>query len=156
MSPALPRLLLPLLLALGLAACGKPPPTPYQAQLLALGTLVNVSISGVDEEQAAHAVRAVEDELNQVYQTWHAWQPSTLSDINRRLAAGETVAADPATLAVLRKARKLSLRSGALFADMGKVPRLFVKRKLPLLPNRSGSADAVRQAFQRAEEERNW
>lgn len=115
MSPALVRRLLSLLLALGLVACSKPPPTPYQAQLLALGTLVNVSIAGVDEEQAARAVRAVEDELNQVYQTWHAWQPSTLTDINRRLAAGETVSADPATLAVLRKARKLSLRSGALF-----------------------------------------
>jgi len=127
MSPPLPRLLLlPLFLALGLAACGTPPPTPYQAQLLALGTLVNVSIAGVDEDQAARAVRAVEDELNQVYQTWHAWQPSTLSDINRRLAAGETVAADPATLAVLRKARKLSLRSGALFdPGIGRLIKLW-------------------------------
>ncbi len=106
-----------LLLALlvGLVACGKPPQPPHQAQLMALGTLVNVSIAGVDDARAARAVRAVEEELNRVYETWHAWRPSTLSEINRRLAAGETVSADPATLAVLRKARDLSLRSGGLF-----------------------------------------
>ncbi|HHH36814.1 MAG TPA: FAD:protein FMN transferase, partial [Gammaproteobacteria bacterium] len=76
-----------LALLLALAGCGREAPsTPYQSQFLALGTLVNISLWGVDDDQGAAAVRAVEDELNRVYDTWHAWRPSTLTDLNRRLA----------------------------------------------------------------------
>jgi heterodisulfide reductase subunit C len=45
------------------------------------------------------------------------------------------------------------LRTGHLFADADKAPRMLAKGKLPLLPNRSGSAKAVRDAFRRAQEE---
>ena len=40
-----------------------------------------------------------------------------------------------------------------LFADVDKAPKMLAKGKLPLLPNRSGSARDVRRVFQRAEEE---
>lgn len=45
------------------------------------------------------------------------------------------------------------LRTGDLFADVGKVPQMLAKGKLSLLPNRSGDAKKVRQVFRRAEEE---
>jgi len=45
------------------------------------------------------------------------------------------------------------LRTGDLLADVGKVPRMFAKGKLALLPRRSGSAGEVREVFRRAEEE---
>jgi len=45
------------------------------------------------------------------------------------------------------------LRSRDLFSDADKAPKMLVKRKLSLLPNRSASAGEVREVFRRAEEE---
>lgn len=45
------------------------------------------------------------------------------------------------------------LVSRDLFADVDKVPRMLMKRKLSFLPHFSRSAKDVRKAFQRAEEE---
>jgi heterodisulfide reductase subunit C len=45
------------------------------------------------------------------------------------------------------------LRTGSIFADADKAPKMIAKGKLPLLPHRSGSAKEVRQVFQRAAEE---
>jgi len=45
------------------------------------------------------------------------------------------------------------LRSGDLFADIGKVPKMLVKGKLSLLPHFSSAAREVRKVFERAEEE---
>jgi heterodisulfide reductase subunit C len=45
------------------------------------------------------------------------------------------------------------LRSGEVFADVDKVPKMLAKGKLSLLPNRSGEAKKMRQIFRRAEEE---
>ena len=45
------------------------------------------------------------------------------------------------------------LRTCDFFSDVGKAPKMFAKGKLSLLPNRSGSAKEVREAFRRAKEE---
>jgi heterodisulfide reductase subunit C len=45
------------------------------------------------------------------------------------------------------------LRTGDLFTDAGKVPEMFSKGKLALLPKRSGDAKEVKQVFARAEQE---
>jgi heterodisulfide reductase subunit C len=45
------------------------------------------------------------------------------------------------------------LRSRDLFADMDKAPKLLAKKKLSLLPSRSGAANDVRGVFDRADEE---
>jgi heterodisulfide reductase subunit C len=45
------------------------------------------------------------------------------------------------------------LRSRDLFSDMDKAPKLLAKKKLSLLPRRSGAAGEIRGLFERAEEE---
>jgi heterodisulfide reductase subunit C len=45
------------------------------------------------------------------------------------------------------------LRSGDLFSDMDKVPKMFAKRKLSLMPHSSAASKDAREAFKRAEEE---
>ena len=45
------------------------------------------------------------------------------------------------------------LRTGDLFSDVDKAPKMLAKGKLSLLPNRSGRASEVRDVFRRAEEE---
>ncbi len=42
------------------------------------------------------------------------------------------------------------LRTRDLFSDVDKAPRMLLKRKLPLVPNRSRSARDVREIFRRA------
>jgi len=44
------------------------------------------------------------------------------------------------------------LRTGDLFSDMDKAPKMLAKGKLSLWPNRSGSVQEVREIFRRAEE----
>jgi heterodisulfide reductase subunit C len=45
------------------------------------------------------------------------------------------------------------LRSGDLFSDVDKAPRMLAKGKLSLLPHRSRNVKQVRDIFRRAEEE---
>ena len=45
------------------------------------------------------------------------------------------------------------LRSRDLFSDMDKAPKMLAKKKLSLLPSRSGAVREVREVFDRAEEE---
>jgi heterodisulfide reductase subunit C len=45
------------------------------------------------------------------------------------------------------------LRSGDLFSDMDKAPKMFAKRKLSLMPHSSAAFKDAREAFKRAEEE---
>lgn len=45
------------------------------------------------------------------------------------------------------------LRSGDLFSDVGKFPKMLAKGKIRLLPRRGGDKRQVREVFRRAEEE---
>jgi len=47
------------------------------------------------------------------------------------------------------------LRSRDFFSDMDKAPKMLAKKKLSLLPSRSGAAGEVKEVFDRAEEEEN-
>jgi len=98
-----------------LSACSSPTPQVKHSQLVALGTVVDVSLWDVPDEQAAKAVAAVEASMNRVNQRWHAWHPSDLSTINAQLARGEPAPVDAETAALLAKAKSLSLASGERF-----------------------------------------
>jgi hypothetical protein len=45
------------------------------------------------------------------------------------------------------------LRSRDFFSDMDKAPKMLAKKRLSLLPSRSGAAGEVKEVFDRAEEE---
>ena len=45
------------------------------------------------------------------------------------------------------------LRTRDFFSDVDKAPKMLLKKKLSLLPNRSGAAGEVKKVFKRAEEE---
>lgn len=114
MRHALDRLILVLPLLLATAGCAREEPL-QQAQFFVLGTLVEVTLWDVDAPAADHAFATVNAELQQLHETWHAWEPSPLTEANARLARGERFSPDPALLPLLREARELALRSGELF-----------------------------------------
>lgn len=107
--------LLALLFVLFLTACSRDHEPLHQEQILAFGTLVDITLWGVDEDQAQRATAAVIRTLNQLHHRWHAWQPGPLTALNTRLARGEAVALAPDQIAVIRGAQALSKESGYLF-----------------------------------------
>ncbi len=104
-----------MLLAALQTGCSPAPDPTYKTEFFTLGTLVNVSLWGVDDAKGAEAVRAVERSLDEVERLWHAWEPSELMRINAALATGETVSVDAQTTAVLQQAARLAQASDHLF-----------------------------------------
>ncbi|MFZ0105247.1 MAG: FAD:protein FMN transferase [Thiobacillus sp.] len=102
-----------LLLALLLAACGKP--QHYQQQAFVFGTLVEISIVGAADGQAKVASDAVLARFDQLHRKLHPWQPSALSQLNSAFAHGERVPVDAELAALLRDAEAIAVRSGHLF-----------------------------------------
>lgn len=119
-----PKILLPLLLVLIfplLVSCARQTAL-HQQQLLALGTIVDISIYAEDKQLAQQAIDSVAGDLRLVEQRWHAWQTSDLSKLNQLLAENSSTIGspnntilDPELLQVLRKAKEVSLASGSLF-----------------------------------------
>lgn len=108
-------LLLVAILALAVSGCGQSREPLHKTQLLAMGTLVNISIWSPDAALAQRAVTAVTQELNDAHERWHAWQPSTLTRLNDELAAGKTATVDDDTRELIQQARELSTASQHLF-----------------------------------------
>jgi thiamine biosynthesis lipoprotein len=103
------------LLALALAACGRGPAPVHEARILAFGTLVDVSVHGVDRALAERAFAVLEADFDWMHEAWHAWRPGTLERFNRGCASGEPFALEPDLRPLIALATGLSERSGRLF-----------------------------------------
>lgn len=104
-----------LCLALALSACGRDKDPVHQSQILVFGTLVDITLWGVDDDTAQQATADVIKTLNALHHRWHAWEPGPLTEINAQLAKGEPVALAPDQIAVILGAQRLSRESGYLF-----------------------------------------
>jgi len=103
-----------LLAIAGLAGACAPEP-PFRARHFALGTLIEVTIDGLPQDQARAAAESVFEEMDSVTRTLHAWKPSTLGRINSRIATGEWFTVAPSALPVLELAGRMYRASGGLF-----------------------------------------
>src|SRR3569832_282902 len=98
-----------------LAGCTRAPAPPYQQQLLAFGTLVDITIADTEPSAAQAAGAAAIRILNELHHRWHAWEPGPLTEINAHLAREEAVTLAPDQSEAIREAQRLSQESGALF-----------------------------------------
>jgi thiamine biosynthesis lipoprotein len=106
--PAIPSLiLLALLLGLLLAACGKAPLA--SAGILRFRNPRRNPDRRTGRGAGASGAAAVLREFDRLHRTYHAWQPSELSELNAAIAAGKT---------------HRSPEMAALIADAQRVPRL--------------------------------
>ena len=98
---------------LSLATCSSP--HEHREQLVTFGTLVDITIYDADDDRIAKASAAVSARLNELHRTWHAWEPSTLTNINQQLARGEPAVLDDEGLKIIGQATELSISSNDLF-----------------------------------------
>ncbi|MDZ7751947.1 MAG: FAD:protein FMN transferase [Gammaproteobacteria bacterium] len=102
-------------LVLVLAAGCEAPPQLHQRQLYTFGTLVEVSLWGVEADLAEQAFEALAGEFDYMNEAWHAWRPGTLGTFNERCATGEPFEGDPGVVDLVRLGTTLSERSSGLF-----------------------------------------
>jgi len=100
-------------LILGLSACGKAP--LHQQESFVFGTRVEVLIAGLDEAKARPAAVAVLREFDRMHRTYHAWQPSELSDLNAAISAGKIAEVTPEMAALIADAQRISRAGEGLF-----------------------------------------
>ena len=105
-----------LVIGIALTGCDRQQPAAVHSyQLLALGTLVDVSLYGTDDDTAQATTEVIRNTLEAIHHQWHAWQPSRLTAINSQLASGKTVELSPEDEMLLSKSIDLSQRSSGLF-----------------------------------------
>ena len=101
-------------LSLFLTGCGAEPGVK-QAKLYAFGTEINISIYGVDDDTANNTLSTLEHSFSNVNKTWHAWRPSTLTQINSAIANNKSISVTPHVAELIILAQTLSEQSGHLF-----------------------------------------
>ncbi len=88
----------------------------YQQQFYVFGTLVDISIWGLAEQQASEAVNAIANDFQTKHRNWHAWHSSPLTDLNQALATGQTrTVQETSLLPMLKQAKQLFNQSDGLF-----------------------------------------
>lgn len=118
------RPLLILLLALGLAACGRTPLQEQQAYVF--GTRIEVIVASAEPEQGRRAIAAVLGEFDRLHRAYHAWQPSELAELNAAIAAGRPHAVSAELADLIRDAQQLSAQGDHLFdPGIGELIRLW-------------------------------
>jgi len=86
-----------------------------QAKFYAFGTEIDVSLWGVDEQTADNTVTDLEQAFSNINHTWHAWQPSTLTEINQAISANRPINITPDVAALIKQAHQLAVASQNLF-----------------------------------------
>ncbi|MGM0412579.1 MAG: FAD:protein FMN transferase, partial [Pseudomonadota bacterium] len=77
------RLLLPLLPALLLAACGEP--TVEKQRFLAMGTHIEIQTFGTGSDKAEAAIAEAREDLEYLHEGLHPWEAGALARVNQML-----------------------------------------------------------------------
>ncbi len=116
--------LVPGVLLLLLAGCSRP--GLYEAQVYVFGTLANISVWGVPQQQAQAAIDAVAADFQREHHEWHAWEPGPLVTLNAAIAAGRPAKVPPSIAPLIEQSRRISDLSDGLFNPaIGRLLRLW-------------------------------
>lgn len=106
------------MMLLWLTACDKPVETEkktYHHSIFSFGTIIDVSIYGVDSAEAESAFEQLEADFQYMHITWHPWQKSALNRDNQLFATTEWFSDAPSVRPLLIKAKALASMSDYLF-----------------------------------------
>lgn len=104
-----------LLLALAVSACSQPKDPVFHDQFFAFGTLIDITLYGVEPGIAETISSQIEADFNALHAEWHAWQPGPILSLNEKLAQHRPATVKPAIIHLLAEANRLSLASEGLF-----------------------------------------
>lgn len=97
-----------------LVACGDR--KPVYSESFVFGTRVEIQVADdVSEARAREAIAAILAEFDRMHRTYHAWQPSELTQLNDALAAGARARVTLETASLLLEAQRFSKESDGLF-----------------------------------------
>jgi len=97
------------------ASCEHASQNVYHQQLFAFGTLVEITLYGVEDDRARQAVQAVDAMYQRQHRDWHAWQHGQLMDLNEAIAAGKTIRTDTSITRLIKLGQTFERDSGGLF-----------------------------------------
>lgn len=109
-----------------LSSCSRPP-SLYQDQFLAFGTVVSLSTWGASETQNREASRLIREDFSAMHDTWHAWKKGgLLGEINHNISIGEVTPISTEAAELLQQSADLSRQSNHLFNPaIGKLVALW-------------------------------
>ena len=108
------RLLGLLVLAITISGCGEK--EPVKSVAFVFGTQVEVQVADdLPQAQIRNGVAQVLAEFDRLHRTYHAWQPSELTQLNDALASGKRAPVTDEMAALLREAQRYARQSDALF-----------------------------------------
>lgn len=104
------------LLCLGMmTACWRTQTALVQQESFVFGTRVEVLVSGESEERAQAGIGIVLREFDRLHRSYHAWQDSELTALNRDIAAGRPHQVSAELAELIRRAQALSRAAEGLF-----------------------------------------
>jgi len=119
------RYLLPILILTGFVGCDRADPV-FNHRFVAFGTLVELSLIGVNHNEAESVAALIERDFATMHRAWHAWEPGPLQRTNNLLAEQVTFAGPPSVLALLNRSQQLAEASDHLFNPaIGRLVRLW-------------------------------
>lgn len=98
-----------------LTGCDQASRTLVQQESFVFGTRVEVLVHGASEEQAHAAIATVLREFDRLHRSYHAWQDSELTALNRGIAAGQPHRVSEELAALIRRAQELSRAAEGVF-----------------------------------------
>jgi thiamine biosynthesis lipoprotein len=105
-----------LVLAWVLGGCGAR--EPFRQESYVFGTRIELLIQGEEEAKASAAAGEVLREFDRLHRSYHAWEDSELTALNKALAEGRSSEVSPELADLLQQAQRLA-RAGDYLFDPG-------------------------------------
>lgn len=108
------KLLLLLFIPLFICSC-TPKPQEFKESLFVFGTIVNITLWGVEREKAEQAMKDIESDLKYLHVVWHPWRHGAMSRTNDLLSYMEWFSGNPSVIPIIKKSKELYKLSDGLF-----------------------------------------
>ncbi|MBT8048864.1 MAG: FAD:protein FMN transferase [Xanthomonadales bacterium] len=105
---------LTLLACLALSSCARAPAEQH-AEFFIFGTLLEVTTWNIEESEAQPAFSSLHSQFQRMHSEWHAWEPGTLTEINRAFATGLPALASPDIIEMIRHSQQVEAQTSGRF-----------------------------------------
>lgn len=103
-----------ILLTLSLPGCEKPPQT-YHHSSLHFGTLIDITLYDVSDQQAQTAFAQLDEDFTMMHAAWSPWVAGPIQRTNSLLKTGKAFSSGPGTLELIKKSAIIADKTGQLF-----------------------------------------